>query len=370
MLRSCGSAARLASLLQGEIVGTNSLEVRQIPLVHHILEQLQFSSVIERYCRDEGDVEPWKVLESYVHSRLGSQTPVPLSRLEGWITGTVLPHTLDAAPEKFNEYRFGRVLEAAGLSPRGLWLELVAQAHRVYGFDLSWDIYDITSIYFEGEYTASELAEYGYNRDGKPGTKQVNIGLNVSGEDSIPVLYHVFSGSTEDSTTVASNMQQMKSLFKQLGADGAPEILGDRAMLSVELVHRYLNAEVDFVGSMKACTLMKDLVAAVPEEMLLQHPLDHIAQRHRHLSEDRLAEERYYAVRRDVIVPAHKEVPGSKAVTLPCLVVLASGKRRLDMQLRNTLVSRTEQRLQEIMSLCGQCICTRMTEFGDSSSVA
>lgn len=349
MVHPSGAAAsRLASLLQGQIVGLDTLQVKLIPIVHHILEQLHFAPIVERYCGDDGDLESWKALEAFVHSRVGSQTPVPLSHMEGWVAGTILPQTLEASPEKFNEYRFGRVIEAAGEAPRALWLDLIAQAHKVYGFDLSWDIYDISSIYFEGEYTASELAEFGYSRDGKPGAKQVNIGLNVTGEDGIPLLYHLLPGSTEDGTTVLDNLQQMKALFKQLGAPGAPEILGDRAMLSVELVHRYLEQGVDFIGSMRACKLIDDLIATVSTDELLRNPVDYVAHRHRHLPEHQRDDERYYAVRTVVTVPAHKEVAGSKSVTLPCLVVLASGKRRLDAQLRETLISRTEKRLQEI----------------------
>jgi transposase len=348
MAQFSASATRLAALLQGEVIETVTLQVHLIPVVHRILEQLQFARIVEKFCGDAGDVESWKLFEAFIHSRVGSQAPVPLSHLEEWIAGTVLPHTLDAPVEKFNEYRFGRVIEAAGRAPRALWIELVREAHRVYGFDLSWDIYDITSIYLEGEYTRSDLAEYGYSRDGKPGTKQVNIGLNVTGEDGIPILYHLFPGNTEDSTTVVSNLQQMKALFNELSADGAPEILGDRAMLSAELVHRYLGEKIDFIGSMKTCKLMDDLVASIPEDALLQHPMDYMAQRHRHLPTKKQDEERYYAVRTEVTIPAHKDVPGSFSVTLPCLVVLASGKRRLDLQHRETLLSRTEQRLREI----------------------
>ena len=36
-------------------------------------------------------------------------------------------------------------------------------------------LYDVTSSYFEGQY--NELAEYGYNRDGKKGKKQIAVGV-------------------------------------------------------------------------------------------------------------------------------------------------------------------------------------------------
>ncbi len=44
-------------------------------------------------------------------------------------------------------------------------------------------LYDVTSSYFEGEH--NELADYGYNRDGKKGKKQIVIGL-LTGADGEP----------------------------------------------------------------------------------------------------------------------------------------------------------------------------------------
>lgn len=342
------SAARVAALLSKEVVGTHTLQVHLMPLVHQVLEEIGFPSIVERFCGDDGDVPVHKVLEVFVHSRVASPKPVPVSCLEQWIADSILPHLLETPSEKFNEYRIGRVLEAVGSIPRGLWLELIEKAHRQYGFDLSWDIYDVSSIYFEGEYRTSDLAEYGYSRDGKPGTKQVNVGINVTGEDAIPLLYHLFPGNTEDSTTVVQNLQEMKALYQRLGMDGPPEVLGDRAMLSVPLVHRYLENKVDFIGSMRSCKVTDDLVASIPIELLRQSPLEYTAHRHRNLEGQKREEERYYGVRSIITIPAHKDVPGSKSVNLPCLVVLASGKCRLDAQHRETLISRTEKRVDEI----------------------
>lgn len=55
-----------------------------------------------------------------------------------------------------------------------LWVCLASRAIRVYDLDLNVLHWDITSIYFEGAYTDSELAAYGYSRDQRSDTKQVN----------------------------------------------------------------------------------------------------------------------------------------------------------------------------------------------------
>ena len=56
-------------------------------------------------------------------------------------------------------------------------------------------LYDVTSSYFEGENNA--LGEFGYNRDGKKGKKQIVIGL-LTAADGEPLSVEVFKGSTGD----------------------------------------------------------------------------------------------------------------------------------------------------------------------------
>ena len=54
-------------------------------------------------------------------------------------------------------------------------------------------LYDITSSYFEGEYTDSDIVLFGYDRDGKKGHEQVVIGL-MCNEVGCPIGCEVFAG--------------------------------------------------------------------------------------------------------------------------------------------------------------------------------
>ena len=71
-------------------------------------------------------------------------------------------------------------------------------------------MYDITSIYFEGD--CCPLTKFGYNRDGKKGKKQIVVGMltNSSGR---PLGVRVFDGNTKDASTVLEQMGQIKSEF-------------------------------------------------------------------------------------------------------------------------------------------------------------
>jgi len=71
-------------------------------------------------------------------------------------------------------------------------------------------LYDITSVYFEGEYNDSQLVKFGYNRDRKKGHEQVVVGLICNGQ-GCPVGVEVDAGNTKDETTVIDKMDAMSS---------------------------------------------------------------------------------------------------------------------------------------------------------------
>jgi hypothetical protein len=88
-------------------------------------------------------------------------------------------------------------------------------------------LYDVTSSYFEGE--CNELGQYGYNRDGKRGKRQIVIGL-LTAEDGDPLAVRVFEGNTADPSTVAEQITILKEQF------GIAEvvIVGDRGMIKAK----------------------------------------------------------------------------------------------------------------------------------------
>lgn len=86
-------------------------------------------------------------------------------------------------------------------------------------------LYDITSSYFEG--VSCELAEFGYNRDGKKGKKQVVIGI-ICDEDGCPIWVDVFKGNTSDQTTVKHQLLNLKG---KLGLENFI-FVGDRGMVT------------------------------------------------------------------------------------------------------------------------------------------
>jgi len=90
-------------------------------------------------------------------------------------------------------------------------------------------LYDVTSSYLEGQ--ENELGNYGYNRDGKKGKRQIVIGL-LCDERGIPVATEVFTGNTGDTKTFASQIKKVAEDF------GCKEVtfIGDKGMIKSQQI--------------------------------------------------------------------------------------------------------------------------------------
>jgi len=95
-------------------------------------------------------------------------------------------------------------------------------------------LYDITSSYFEGD--KCPLSEFGYNRDGKKGKKQIVLGI-ICDCVGRPVWCDVYKGNTQDQTTV---QQQLHNLKDKLGVKEFI-FVGDRGMVT--------NARIEELGN-------------------------------------------------------------------------------------------------------------------------
>jgi hypothetical protein len=85
-------------------------------------------------------------------------------------------------------------------------------------------LYDVTSSYLEGMCNA--LGDWGYNRDGKKGKKQVVVGL-LCDELGEPVSVEVFRGNTSDMKTFANQIAKVAHRFHCQRVT----MVGDRGMI-------------------------------------------------------------------------------------------------------------------------------------------
>lgn len=105
--------------------------------------------------------------------------------------------------------------------------EIYLQLRDLFSLKPDLVFYDITSTYFEGE-GPTELARYGYSRDGKPRERQIVIGVVMM--DGWPIAHHVFAGNRQDKTTVAEVVEDLNRRFEL----NRVVLVGDRGMVKIE----------------------------------------------------------------------------------------------------------------------------------------
>ena len=107
-------------------------------------------------------------------------------------------------------------------------------------------LYDVSSSYLEGR--CCELAQLGYNRDGRKGKLQIVYGLLCT-PDGCPVAIEVFEGSTGDPRTLAVQIDKVKKRF----ALAHVVVVGDRGMITQARIDAEIApAGLDWITALRA----------------------------------------------------------------------------------------------------------------------
>jgi transposase len=234
-----------------------------ITLAKPITDRLGVREIVDKYVpmeRNRRDgLTHGQVIEALVANRLSA--PRPLYKVEDWAQDFAVGESYGIPPEKLNDDRVGRALDAIYPYLEELKSELAMQA--LTEFDLRKDqvIYDLTSLYFEGEYEASELVTYGYSSTGDGDKKQVTLGLNVSPE-GVPLYHRVMEGNRVDKVTVAENMRALRKVLMT----SSFLMIGDRGVMTKRNIARMQAKGVSYLGSYQLDSEAKELVKGIPEE--------------------------------------------------------------------------------------------------------
>ena len=192
-----------------------------------MLEKLELTSFLEQTMPSGREDIEWSVMSlALVLWRL-CEPSSELHMVEHLYDKSPLGELLGIPEDKMNDDRLYRALD--NLLPHKAELEKHLKGRLGELFNLEYDLllYDVTSVYFEGEASGNEQAMRGYSRDHRPDCKQVCIALVVSRE-GMPLGYEVFSGNRHDVTTVEDIVTKIEA---QYGRAGRIWVM-DRGMLS------------------------------------------------------------------------------------------------------------------------------------------
>ena len=313
-----------------------------VPVLMPIFRRLRVAEIVDRHCPGKEDVSHGTSVVTLGLNRL--MAPKPLYKVNEWIAKTVLEDALDVSAEQMHDVRLGRTLDDIYPHLSAIWQDIAVQAVLEYDVDLRFLHYDISSVYFEGKYEESDKIDYGYSRDHRPDAKQVNLAVNVTGEDGIPLAYRVLAGRTADRTTPLENLEALRMLLNR------PELaqrqrdfllISDRAMLDSEVIVAYEEKQIRWLGPLNADEALLELMRSVSDDELIAHSLDY-----RPANQPQDEPLRYQGVLRSATVE-HK----GKRVSIQVLVVKSRTKVRLDRERRQTYLNRLTGRLEDIQRM-------------------
>ena len=217
-----------------------------IPILYPILAELDVAAIIDQHCPTEAEINIGAVIVVLCLNRLTA--PKPLSCIADWAAKTVIEELIGVPASKLNDDRLGRALDAVYPHLEAIWAEIVGQALIRYRIDLSLVFYDLTAFHFEGAYKNSSCVTFGFTRTHK-GKKQRKLALNVTAKEKFPFLYQLLDGNVADVSTVQANMQRLLNVLQERGWPvKAVLVVGDRAMLSAEVVLAYHKANLKYLG--------------------------------------------------------------------------------------------------------------------------
>jgi transposase len=202
-----------ATRFNTEIVGA-------LPVISNYLERLDLANIIDELVPWEGEVPLGTLVEILVTNRL--LNPKALFRIAAWAHKTGLDTYYNLEAGQLNDDRLGRALERLATHAEQIQAGLVLQAVKKFKLDVSQIHYDITSIELfgayeietkEGQPPPTPLPTYGRTKSGRKNVKQVQLGVNVTGDGGVPVGHAALDGNTAEATTHLDNLRRLRAIL-------------------------------------------------------------------------------------------------------------------------------------------------------------
>jgi Domain of unknown function (DUF4277)/Transposase DDE domain len=198
---------------QTQIVGA-------LPVITHYFERLDLAATIDELVPWQGDVPLGTLVEVLVANRL--LQPKALFRVGQWAETAALTDYLGLTAEQLNDDRLGRALERLNEHAEDIQAALVLKAIDRFGLDVTQIHYDLTTVELFGAYAVetaegqpptSPMPAYGRTKSGRKHVKQVQLGLDVTGDGGVPVGHLPLDGNAGE---VTSHLDNLKLLARTL----------------------------------------------------------------------------------------------------------------------------------------------------------
>jgi transposase len=198
---------------QTQIVGA-------LPVITHYFDRIDLAATIDELVPWQGNVPLGTLVEVLVANRL--LQPKALFRVGQWAETAAVTDYFGLTVEQLNDDRLGRALERLAEHAPTIQSALVLKAIEHFELDVTQIHYDLTTVELYGAYEVETddgqpppipMPAYGRTKSGRRHIKQVQLGLDVTGDGGVPVGHLPLDGNAGE---VTSHLDNLKLLARTL----------------------------------------------------------------------------------------------------------------------------------------------------------
>jgi transposase len=192
---------------QTQIVGA-------LPAITAYFDKLDLAATIDRLVPWEGEIPLGTLVEVLITNRL--LRPKALFRVGQWAQTAALTDSYDRTVEQLNDDRLGRALERLAQHADTIQAALVLKAIEQFQLDVHQIHYDLSDVELygayeiplkEGQAPPTPLPTYGRTKSGRKHVKQIQFGLDVTGDGGVPVGHLPLDGNAAEVTSHRENLK-------------------------------------------------------------------------------------------------------------------------------------------------------------------
>ncbi len=139
--------------------------------------------------------------------------------------------------------------------------EIVSIAQQDFGFDFSFVLYDVTTLYFES-FKNDEFKTAGFSKDHKHNQPQIVIGLIVT-KEGFPISYQIFKGNVFEGNTFMHSLLSFRNKhhIKSL------TVVADAAMLSRKNITELVAHKLNYILASRLANLKLSLINQIDKDI-------------------------------------------------------------------------------------------------------